>query len=188
MSDEASPASPEPPVETPEVVGLAPAAEDAEAGADTDDDPYAIEEPAKIMRIGSMIKQLLEELRTTDLDPHARVRLRDIYERSIVELGTSLSPALCDELARLTSDFADDETPSEAELRMAKAQLVGWLEGLFQGIQATLISQQMAARQQLERMRHQLPPGQMPQPGQGGGGPPPGMPAAEGGERPGTYL
>lgn len=177
-------------VETPEVVDSVPASEPA--GADPDDvrDPYAIEEPAKIMRIGSMIKQLLEELRTTDLDPHARVRLRDIYERSIVELGSSLSPALCDELARLTSDFDEDETPSEAELRMAKAQLVGWLEGLFQGIQATLISQQMAARQQLERMQHQLPPGQMPAqgggPGPGGQGP--GSPQAEGGDRPGTYL
>ena len=190
MSDEASPESPEPTVETPEVVEIPPAAEQVESVSDADGDPYAIEEPAKIMRIGSMIKQLLEELRTTDLDPHARVRLRDIYERSIVELGSSLSPALCDELARLTSDFGDDETPSEAELRMAKAQLVGWLEGLFQGIQATLISQQMAARQQLERMQHQLPPGQMP--GQGGGprpGPPgPGAPQAESGERPGTYL
>ncbi len=187
MSDEPTPDAT---VETPEVVDGVPGTEPADAEADDERDPYAIEEPAKIMRIGSMIKQLLEELRSTDLDPHARVRLRDIYERSIVELGTSLSPALCDELSRLTSDFDDDETPSEAELRMAKAQLVGWLEGLFQGIQATLISQQMAARQQLERMQHQLPPGQMPAQGGGAGPgrPGPGAPQADGGERPGTYL
>ena len=187
MSDQPPPDAP---VETPEVVDGVPASEPGHDATHGERDPYAIEEPAKIMRIGSMIKQLLEELRTTDLDPHARVRLRDIYERSIVELGSSLSPALCDELARLTSDFDDDETPTEAELRMAKAQLVGWLEGLFQGIQATLISQQMAARQQLERMQHQLPPGQMPGPGSapGPGRPGPGGPQTDGGERPGTYL
>jgi hypothetical protein len=187
MSDQPSPDAT---VETPEVVDGVPTGEPGDAEVDEERDPYAIEEPAKIMRIGSMIKQLLEELRSTELDPHARVRLRDIYERSIVELGTSLSPALCEELARLTSDFDDDETPSDAELRMAKAQLVGWLEGLFQGIQATLISQQMAARQQLERMQHQLPPGQMPGPGSGpaAGRPGPGAPQTEGGDRPGTYL
>ncbi|HSL58533.1 MAG TPA: bacterial proteasome activator family protein [Acidimicrobiales bacterium] len=133
-----------------------------------------IEEPAKVMRIGSMIRQLLEEVRGTPLDEPSRERLREIYDRSIHELSTALSPDLRDELDRIALPFEGGEAPSEAELRVAKAQLVGWLEGLFHGIQATLFAQQMAARQQLEQMRqNQLPPGQ--------GGPP----AAE---RPGTYL
>ncbi len=118
-----------------------------------------IESPAKIIRIGAMVKQLLEEVRTTALDEKARDQLRDIYENSLTELKSALSPDLGDELDRLTLDFDDDEVPSEAQLRVAKAQLVGWLEGLFHGIQATLMAQQMAARQQLEGMRGQLPPG-----------------------------
>ncbi len=187
MSNETPDAATGGPVETPEVVdhGIPSEPEVEQPG---DRDSQAIEEPAKIMRIGSMIKQMLEELRLTELDAQARVRLRDIYEQSLVELGASLSPELCEELARLTTDFDEDETPTDAEIRMAKAQLVGWLEGLFQGIQATLISQQMAARQQLERMHRQLPPGAMPQPG---GGMAPGMApeaASERGDRPGTYL
>jgi hypothetical protein len=138
-------------------------------------DTETIEQPAKVMRIGSMIKQLLDEVRAAPLDEASRERLRDIYETSIHELAAALSPDLRDELARLAPPFSSD-TPSEAELRVAKAQLVGWLEGLFHGIQATLFAQQMAARQQLEQMRGQLPPGQSP-----------GLQGATD-QRPGTYL
>lgn len=124
-----------------------------------------IESPAKIIRIGAMVKQLLEEVRSTALDEAARDQLRDIYENSLFELKSALSPELGDELDRLTLDFDEDEVPSEAQLRVAKAQLVGWLEGLFHGIQATLMAQQMAARQQLEGVRGQLSPGMPPQQG-----------------------
>ncbi len=119
----------------------------------------AVEQPAKVMRIGSMVKQLLDEVRQAPLDAASRQRLKDIYERSLQELGESLSPDLRAELARLALPFGDGE-PSDAELRVAQAQLVGWLEGLFHGIQATLFAQQMAARSQLEQMRGRgLPPG-----------------------------
>ena len=125
-----------------------------------------IESPAKIIRIGAMVKQLLEEVRNTTLDEASRDQLRDIYENSLVELKSAMSPDLGDELDRLALDFDDDAVPSEAQLRIAKAQLVGWLEGLFHGIQATLMAQQMAARQQLDGVRGQLPPG-MGGPGSG---------------------
>jgi hypothetical protein len=137
-----------------------------------------VSEPAKVMRIGSMVKQLLEEVRNTQLDEPSRERLAEIYERSIVELTAAFSPDLQDELRNLALPFRDGEIPTEAELRIAKAQLVGWLEGLFHGIQATLFAQQLAARQQLEQMR-QLPPGMMNDPGMSGQSIP---------ERPGTYL
>lgn len=137
-----------------------------------------VTEPAKVMRIGSMVKQLLEEVRGQPLDEASRERLAEIYERSIVELSQALSPDLQEELHMLALPFKDGEVPSESELRVAKAQLVGWLEGLFHGIQATLFAQQIAARQQLEQMR-QLPPG----PGGMGQGQ-----IVETGERPGTYL
>ena len=134
-----------------------------------------ISSPAKVLRIGSMTKQLLEEVRHAPLDEAGRARLREIYETSVRELGQCLSGDLREELARLTSPF-DSATPSEAELRVAQAQLVGWLEGLFHGIQATLFTQQMAAQQQLEEMRRRgLPPGMVP----GGDGPQ---------TRPGQYL
>ena len=136
-----------------------------------------VSEPAKVMRVGSMIKQLLDEVRSTELDEPSRQRLRAIYDTSIEELGSALSPDLRDELQRLAFPFADEGTPTEIELRVAQAQLVGWLEGLFHGIQATLFAQQMAARQQLENMRGQLPPGA----GRGVG-------EAPGDPRPGTYL
>jgi hypothetical protein len=126
-----------------------------------------IESPAKIIRIGAMVKQMLEEVRSTDIDDAARDQLRRIYDSSIGELKGAMSEDLGQELDALTFDFSGDETPSEAELRMAQAQLVGWLEGLFHGIQATLVAQQMAARQQLEGMRGQLPEG----PGGPGHGP-----------------
>ena len=138
-----------------------------------------VSEPAKVMRIGSMVKQLLEEVRQSPLDEASRERLAEIYERSIVELSQAMSPDLQDELRNLALPFRDGEIPSESELRIAKAQLVGWLEGLFHGIQATLFAQQLAARQQLEQMR-QLPPGAMGATGQS----PPAGPT----ERSGTYL
>ena len=112
-----------------------------------------IEQPAKVMRIGSMIKQLLEEVRAAPLDEASRGRLREIHHRSIIELEDGLAPELRDELERLSLPFEGDTPPSEAELRIAQAQLVGWLEGLFHGIQAALVAQQMAARLQLEQMR-----------------------------------
>lgn len=127
----------------------------------------SVTEPAKVMRIGSMVKQLLEEVRQAPLDDASRERLAEVYERSIVELSEALSPDLQDELRILTLPFEEGEVPSEGELRVAQAQLVGWLEGLFHGIQATLFAQQLAARQQLDQIR-QLP--QAPS------------------ERPGTYL
>ena len=116
----------------------------------------AVTSPAKVMRIGSMVKALLEEVRTAPLDEPSRERLAEIYERSVVELAEALSPDLQEELRSLALPFNDGEIPSEGEIRVAKAQLVGWLEGLFHGIQATLFAQQLAARQQLEQMR-QLP-------------------------------
>lgn len=124
----------------------------------------SIEQPAKVMRVGAMMRQLLEQVREIDLDEPSRERMRDIYEQSITELGSALSPELHDELLRLSLPFSDVETPSEAELAVAKAQLVGWLEGLVQGIQATLFAQQLAAQQQLATMRGGLPPGAVPPP------------------------
>jgi hypothetical protein len=119
-----------------------------------------VEQPAKVMRIGTMIKQLLEEVRAAPLDDASRQRLRDIHASSIRELEQGLAPELREELERITLPFAEDETPSDAELRIAQAQLVGWLEGVFHGIQTALFAQQMAARAQLEEMRRRaLPPG-----------------------------
>lgn len=118
-----------------------------------------VEEPAKVMRIGTMIKQLLEEVRAAPLDDASRNRLREIHETSIKELEQALAPELQQEMERLIAPFTDDTTPSDAELRIAQAQLVGWLEGLFHGIQTALFAQQMAARVQLEQMRKGLPAG-----------------------------
>ncbi len=142
------------------------------AGADGAIEPTeTIAQPAKVMRIGSMIRQLLEEVRQAPLDDKSRTRLREIYDTSIRELSDGLSPDLAAELDRISHPL-DATTPSEAELRVAQAQLVGWLEGLFQGIQATLFAQQMNARSQLEEMRRrQLPSGDETP-----------------GSRPGTYL
>jgi DNA topoisomerase VI subunit B len=121
-----------------------------------------VEQPAKVMRVGSMIRQLLEEVRAAPLDEKSRARLKQIHKSSIKELEDGLAPELIAELERLSLPFADDDLPSEAELRVAQAQLVGWLEGLFHGIQTTLFAQQMAARAQLEQMRRALPPGMVP--------------------------
>jgi len=137
-------------------VGSDDAAGDEEARSITD----MVEQPAKVMRIGTMIKQLLEEVKTAPLDDASRTRLRAIHATSISELEGGLAPELRDELHRLALPFSEDSVPSDAELRIAQAQLVGWLEGLFHGIQTALFAQQMAARAQLEHMRQgSLPPG-----------------------------
>lgn len=148
--------SEQPAPETPEIVDQS-AAEEA---PDTDN-TATVSEPAKVMRIGTMIRQLLEEVKATELDEPGRDRLKEIYETSVEELAQALSPDLRDELARLALPFDEDDIPSGPELRVAQAQLVGWLEGLFHGIQATLFAQQSAARQQLEQMQRTqaLPPG-----------------------------
>ena len=133
-----------------------------------------VEQPAKVMRIGTMIKQLLEEVRAAPLDDASRNRLRDIHASSIRELEQGLAPELREELERITLPFTEGETPSDAELRIAQAQLVGWLEGVFHGIQTALFAQQMAARAQLEEMRRRALPGgstgqQAPEVRHGGG-------------------
>lgn len=128
--------------------------------------------PAKVMRIGSMIKQLLDEVHSMTLDTPSRERLAEIYDRSIVELAEALSPDLQEELRMLALPFNDGDVPSDAELRVAKAQLVGWLEGLFHGIQATMFAQQLSMRQIAGQ--RQIQAGQNPN--------------AKPGDRPGTYL
>ncbi len=126
-----------------------------------------VEQPAKVMRIGSMIKQLLEEVRSAALDEASRARLKEIHKRSISELEDGLAPELVAELDRLSLPFGEDDTPSESELRIAQAQLVGWLEGLFHGIQTAMFAQQLAARAQFEEMRRRaaLGPGADSEPG-----------------------
>jgi hypothetical protein len=118
-----------------------------------------VEQPAKVMRIGSMIRQLLEEVKAAPLDEASRNRLKEIHQASIKELEEGLAPELVEELDRLTLPFSEDATPSDGELRIAQAQLVGWLEGLFHGIQTAIYAQQMAAKMQFEQMRRGLPPG-----------------------------
>jgi hypothetical protein len=154
---------------------LSPEPVDADAEAAVEPATEAVQQPAKVMRIGAMIRQLLEEVRRAPLDDEGRARLAEVYSTSIEELSAAVSPDLRDELQRLVEPFLGGEgVPTEAELRIAQAQLVGWLEGLFHGIQATLFAQQMEARQQLEELRQRsLPPGSGPD----------GAPA-----RPGTYL
>ena len=121
-----------------------------------------VEQPAKVMRIGNMIRQLLDEVKAAPLDDASRQRLRTIHQASISELKDGLAPELVAELDRISLPFSDDATPTDAELRIAQAQLVGWLEGLFHGIQTALFAQQMAARAQLEQMRRALPSGAGP--------------------------
>ncbi len=168
MSDQ-SPAVPAPPVSEPSTVVVAAEPPQEEA-------TESVASPAKVLRIGSMTKELLEEVRRAPLDDAGRSRLREIYETSVHELAEGLSGDLREELARLSSPFSAD-TPSDSELRVAQAQLVGWLEGLFHGIQAAVFAQQMAAQAQLQQMRRPgLPPG-MPDPS-----------AENAAARPGTYL
>ena len=158
MSDQPTP-------ETPEIV------DEAQNAGEPAENTATVSEPAKVMRIGTMIRQLLEEVKATELDEPGRDRLKEIYETSVEELSQALSPDLRAELERLALPFDEDDVPSGPELRVAQAQLVGWLEGLFHGIQATLFAQQNAARQQLEQIQQPqaLPQGRGgPQP-QGGG-------------------
>jgi hypothetical protein len=152
-------------VEYPEILSGGERSED-----EPDSTEESITEPGKVLRIGSMVKQLLEEVRQAPLDEASRERLAEIYERSVIELSEALSPDLQEELKMIALPFNGDDIPSEAELRVAQAQLVGWLEGLFHGIQAALFAQQVAAKQQFEQMR-QLPSN-----------------AANPAERNGTYL
>ena len=164
MSDEISPQEPGRPqvvVVGPDGIAVGGGGEDADANPSERPITEMVEQPAKVMRIGSMIRQLLEEVKSAPLDEKSRARLKEIHQNSIKELEDGLAPELVAELERLSLPFEDD-TPSEAELRVAQAQLVGWLEGLFHGIQTTLFAQQMAARAQLEQMRRALPPGMIP--------------------------
>jgi hypothetical protein len=143
-------------------------ADQADTDVQGDEDDAAIknvtdlvEQPAKVMRIGRMVQQLLEEVKSAPVDESGRKRLARVLHTSISELKDGLAPELDEELARLIHPFEED-TPSESELRIAQAQLVGWLEGLFHGIQTAIYAQQMSARSQLEQMRRALPPGTMP--------------------------
>jgi hypothetical protein len=119
-----------------------------------------VEEPAKLLRIASMIRELVEEVRQTPLDEGGRERLRVIYGRSVDELQEVLSEDLRDELGGLMTPL--ERSASESEIRVAQSQLLGWLEGLFHGIQAALWAQQMQARAALEQMRHRGLPSGMP--------------------------
>lgn len=146
-------------------IGTVPAGAVQQADDETDGDEGEraltdlVEQPAKVMRIGSMIRQLLEEVKAAPLDEASRNRLAAIHRSSIAELEQGLAPELVEELERITLPFTEDATPTEAELRIAQAQLVGWLEGLFHGIQTAIYAQQMAARAQFEQIRRALPPG-----------------------------
>jgi hypothetical protein len=158
---------------------LRPPAVDDSGDSDESDLTSLVEQPAKVMRIGSMIRQLLEEVKSAPLDDASRQRLMQIHRRSIKELETGLAPELVEELERLTLPFTGDQTPSDAELRISQAQLVGWLEGLFHGIQTAIYAQQMAARAQFEQIRRALPPGVQIATGQ------PGQPGPDGQRAPG---
>ena len=166
---------------TPDGMGVAPHRKEADQSHRSSNPADLVEQPAKVMRIGSMIKQLLEEVRSAPLDDKGRARLADIHDRSIAELKDGLAPELVEELERIALPFSE-ESPSDSELRIAQAQLVGWLEGLFHGIQTALVAQQMAAQAQLQQMR-QLPwgashegdaggPGGQPRPNTGPDGQP----------------
>ena len=176
------------------VVAAATAARaEGDDGAQDDDEERGItdlvEQPAKVMRIGSMIRQLLDEVKAAPLDEASRNRLKEIHHASIKELESGLAPELVEELERLSLPFTEGGTPSEGELRIAQAQLVGWLEGLFHGIQTAIYAQQVAARAQLEQMRRELPPGMPPssRPAQEGQ-PPPAPQPPQPGESGGMYL
>jgi hypothetical protein len=160
----------------PRGIALAGAIDGDPDGAEPDDGTGGladlVNQPAKVMRIGNMTRQLLDEVRSAPLDEAGRARLKAIHAASVRELKSGLAPELVDELDRITLPFSDSEVPTESELRIAQAQLVGWLEGLFHGIQTALVAQQMAARAQVEQMRRALPPGS----------------ASAEGHRPGMYL
>jgi hypothetical protein len=182
MSDtEPTPAAPNPSADEPETVEVLPPGA-GPGGVEVRERDETIEHPAKVIRIGALVRQLLEEVRSAPLDEPSRERMSEIYDNALKELTAGLSPDLAEELRRLASPL-DDVAPSDAELRVVQSTLVGWLEGLFQGMQATLLAQQMAARQ---AMAQGGPPGLALGPGssgQGQGSPQPGEPP-----RPGTYL
>ncbi|MGI8775330.1 MAG: bacterial proteasome activator family protein [Actinomycetota bacterium] len=151
-----------------------------EGQSDEDRPSDEVHHPAKVMRIASMVRNLLDEVRSAPLDDASRVRVREVYETSVKELGEVLSEDLREELSRLSLPFDEANPPSDAELRVAHAQLVGWLEGLFHGIQAMLFAQQMEGRQRFEELRKRgLPAGGPP-------GAPEGTPGSDGGH--GQYL
>ena len=160
----------------PDVVQAVPVGPDAEPAPIPATD--TITEPAKLLRIASMVRELLEETRQTSLDEPGRKRLAEIYGRSVGELAGILSEDLREELASLAPPI-EDGVPTESELRVAQAQLVGWLEGLFHGIQAAMFAQQASARAQFEELRRRGLPAQSPE----------GGPAPQENERtPGQYL
>jgi hypothetical protein len=179
------------PVGTVPVSALQGATDGDEDGAEGDQESRSVtdlvEQPAKVMRIGSMIRQLLEEVKAAPLDEASRNRLREIHAASIKELEEGLAPELVEELERLTLPFSEDVTPSDGELRIAQAQLVGWLEGLFHGIQTAIYAQQMAARAQFEQIRRALPQGGMGAP-QAAPGPQAPHPSPGPSESGGMYL
>jgi Protein of unknown function (DUF2587) len=179
------------PVGTVPVSALQGATAGDEDGAEGDQESRSVtdlvEQPAKVMRIGSMIRQLLEEVKAAPLDEASRNRLREIHAASIKELEEGLAPELVEELERLALPFSEDVTPSDGELRIAQAQLVGWLEGLFHGIQTAIYAQQMAARAQFEQIRRALPQGGMGAP-QAAPGPPAPHPGPGSSESGGMYL
>jgi len=180
------------PIGTVPASALAGVVDAAESEDDGEGTPLTdlVEQPAKVMRIGSMIRQLLEEVKAAPLDEASRNRLKEIHAASIKELESGLAPELVEELERLSLPFTEEGTPSEGELRIAQAQLVGWLEGLFHGIQTAIYAQQMASRAQLEQIRRQLPAGpsgQMP-PGMSPGHPSPSDDGPRPGDQGGMYL
>lgn len=161
---------------------------DAGEASDVVPDATFVGQPAKVMRIGTMVKQLLEEVRNAPLDEAARGRLAEVHDRSLRELEDGLSPDLVDELRRISLPFSDDANPSDAELRVAQAQLVGWLEGLFHGLQTALVAQEMSTRAQLAQMRRALPPGAVVPPEAGTALPPGARPGTPDERHPGQYL
>jgi hypothetical protein len=165
------------------VIVVGPDGQAVDQGEDLRELTDLVEQPAKVMRIGSMIRQLLEEVKSAPLDDASRNRLKEIHRSSIKELESGLAPELVEELERLSLPFTEDATPSDAELRIAQAQLVGWLEGLFHGIQTAIYAQQVSARAQFEQMRRALPGGSQGQaaPGQPTGDQQPGEGSGQGG-------
>ena len=143
------------------------------------DQEESITQPAKLLRIASMVRELLEQTRQASLDEPGRKRLADVYSRAVGELSDVLSPDLREELGQLAPPM--ETVPTEAELRVAQAQLVGWLEGLFHGIQAAMFAQQAAAQAQFQELQRRGLMAQNP-------APPTGQPEADGGDRRGQYL
>jgi len=139
----------------------------------------AISDPAKLIRLGTMLQTLMAEVRNADTDVESRKLLARIHNETMEELATVLSSDLMDELSEFTNCCDDEGVPTEAEIRVAQAQLVGWLQGLLQGLQASMAAQQTAAAQQLQQLAtRQSAPG-------------PGGPTAGGSglpEQAGTYL